>query len=153
MQVPAGATVHLKVAESHAYPRSIQVGNINDQQIKVMLAEMGSQAGDQPALLAQLQPILDAQRAVADLNAKKNALNTQLNNLRGEEERQRANIVALKDTDKLSQKRFVDELGHIEDQILDLQKQQTVLDAQLVAAQQDLANKVQSIQFDQTLEK
>jgi hypothetical protein len=153
VQVPAGATVHLKVAESHAYPRSIQVGNINDQQIKVLIAEMGAQAGDEPALLKQLQPILDAQRAVADLNAKKNALNAQLNNLRGEEERQRANIVALKDADKLAQKRFVDELGRIEDQILDLQKQQTALDAQIVAAQQDLTNKVQTIQFDQTLEK
>jgi hypothetical protein len=157
VQVPAGATVHLKVAESHAYPRSIQVGNINDQQIKVLIAEMGgqmgSQAGDQPALLTQLQPILDAQRAVADLNARKNVLNAQLNNLRGEEERQRANIVALKDADKLAQKRFVDELGRIEDQILDLQKQQTALDAQLTAAQQDLANKVQTIQFDQTMEK
>ena len=61
--VAAGATVHLKVAESHAYQQGIQVGNINEQQIKVLINEMGSQAGEQPALLKQLQPILDAQRA------------------------------------------------------------------------------------------
>jgi hypothetical protein len=150
--VPAGATAHLKVAESHAYQQGIQVGNINEQQIKVLITEMGKQAGEEPALLKQLQPILDAQRAVSDLRAKKNALDNQLNGLRSEEERQRANIVALKDTDKLAQKRFVDELGRIEDQILDLQKQQKTLDTQLEAAQQDLANKVQTLQFDQTLE-
>jgi hypothetical protein len=150
--VAAGATVHLKVAESHAYAQTIQVGNINDQQIKLLINEMGSQAGEQPALLKQLQPIFDAQRAVSDLNAKKNALDNQLKGLRSEEERQRANIVALKDTDKLAQKRFVDELGRIEDQILDLQKQQKTLDAQLEAAQQDLGNKVQTLQFDQNLE-
>jgi hypothetical protein len=150
--VPAGATAHLKVAESHAYARTVQVGNINDQQIKVLIGEMGKQAGEEPALLKQLQPILDAQRAVYDLHAKKSALDNQLQGLRSEEERQRANIVALKDTDKLAQKRFVDELGRIEDQILDLQKQQKALDTQLEAAQQDLANKVQTLQFDQTVE-
>ena len=32
------------------------------------------------------------------------------------------------------------------------QKQQKTLDTQLEAAQQDLANKVQTLQFDQTLE-
>ncbi len=150
--VEPGKTVHLKVAESHAYPRNIQVGQINDQQIKLVIQEMGKNAGDNPELVKRLQPVIDAQRAIADLDSKKSALDQKLNGLRNEEERQRANIIALKDADKLSQKRFVDELGKIEDQILDLQKQQTVLETQLETAKTDLQNKVQAVQFDQTLE-
>jgi hypothetical protein len=150
--VPGGATVHLKVAESHAYPRNIQVGGINDQQIRILISEMGKSAGDDPALLKQLQPVLDAQRAIADIEAKRNAVAQHLTQLGNEEKRQRDNITALKDADKLAQKRFVDELGKIEDQILDLQKQQQALDTQLEAARADLNAKVQAVQFDQTLE-
>jgi len=150
--VPASQTVHLHVAESHAYPRTIQVGQINDQQIKVLVQEMGSKSAQDSPLVKQLQPVIDAQRAVADIDRKKGALDTQLKGLRDEEERQRANIVALKDADKLSQKRFVDELGKIEDQILDLQKQQRTLEAQWETARQDLSDKVQAVQFNQTLE-
>jgi len=146
--IPAGATTHLYVAESHAYPRAMDIGSINDQQVRVLVLEMGSD----PAIGKQLQPVLDAQRIVADLDAKSTALGEKLDNLDKEEERQRANILALKDADKLSQKRFVDELGKIEDQILDLQKQQQALTTQLEAARQDLANKVQAVQFTQTLE-
>ena len=146
--IPAGATVHLKVAESHAYPRTIQVGSINEQQTRLLVQEMGLNS----TLQQQLQPVIDAQNKVSDLNAQKSAIDEHLSRLRNEEERQRSNIVALKDADKLSQKRFVDELGKIEDQILDLQKQQQALDTQLQAARQDLANKVQSVQFNQTLE-
>jgi len=150
--IPAGATVHLKVAESHAYPSNIQVGSINDAQIKAVVKEMGNAAGNDPALVQKLQPVIDAQRAVADIQAKKTAIDQHLNALGNEEKRQRDNITALKDADKLSQKRFVDELGKIEDQILDLQKQQTALDTQLEAARADLANKVQAVQYTLTLE-
>jgi len=69
-----------------------------------------------------------------------------------EEQRQRANIATLKDADKSAQKRYVDQLGKIEDQILDLQKQQEMLNKQLEAAKADLANKVEAVQFSQTLE-
>ncbi len=148
VSVAGGTTVHLKIAESRAYPRTMDIGTINDQQVRVLVLEMGSD----PAISKQLQPILDAQRIVADLDAKSTALGEKLDGLDTEEERQRNNIVALKDADKLSQKRFVDQLGKIEDQILETQKQQEALNAQLEAARQDLANKVQAVQFDQTLE-
>lgn len=150
LNVPAHQTVHLKVAETHSSPRTYQLGGINENQIRLLTEELGT--GSSAALVQQLQPVLDAQRILGDLTAKKFALDQHLNELRQEEERQRANIVALKDTDKTASKRFVDELGRIEDQILALQKQQSALQFQIEAARQDLANKVQQIQFDQTLE-
>ena len=108
--------------------------------------------GSDPAIAKQLQPVIDAQRVVADLETKNEALGDKMDNLDKEEERQRSNIVALKDADKLAQKRFTDQLGKIEDQILILQKQQETLTTQLEAAQADLANKAQAVQFDKILE-
>ena len=152
MTVPAHETAHLKIAETRFYPRTIQVGGINDNQVRVLLQELGTDNRSNSALMQQLQPVLDAQRRLADLNQKKSAIDGQLNRLRAEEERQRANIVALKDTDKTAQKRFVDELGRIEDQILNQQKQLDALEKEIQSAQQDLSNKVETVQFNQNLE-
>jgi hypothetical protein len=149
--VPAGQTLHFKVAESHAYPRTVQVGNVNDQQVKLLLQEMGEKPEDHPDFLKQIQPILDAQRKIADLNSIKRLHDSELTGLRGEEERQRANITALKDADKQAQQRFVNDLSHTEDQIAQKQKDQIQLDTQIQAAQKSLADLVQQIQFDQTL--
>ena len=59
----------------------------------------------------------------------------------------------MKDADKLAQKRFVDDLGKIEDQIQALQKQLEEMNSQLEAARADLANKVQAVQFERKLEQ
>jgi hypothetical protein len=150
VQVPAGATAHLKVDESRTYLNTIDVSSIDDQQVKVMVKEMGS--GDDSALLKQLQPVLDAQRALTDLNNQDSNITDQLDSLDTEEQRQRANIDALKNVDHVTQKRFVDELSRIEDQILALQKQQKALAAKIDAAEQDVANKAAALQFEQALE-
>ena len=149
--IAPGATVHLKVAESHAYPREIQVGNIGDQQVKILLQDLHENAADNPDLLKQLQPVLDAQRKIADLNAQKKAADAELTSLHQEEDRQRANITALKDADRTARQRFVNDLGHTEDQIALEQKSQRQLDAQLTAAHQALADLAQQLQFDQTV--
>ena len=146
--VPGGTTTHLFVAESRAYPSTISIDSINDQQVRVLVLEMGNDT----AIAKQLQPVIAAQQVVADLDTKVEALGEKLDNLDKEEERQRSNIVALKDADKLAQKRFTDQLGKIEDQILALQKQQETVNTQLEAAHADLAMKVQAVQFNQTLE-
>ncbi len=147
--VAAGTTVHFKVSEARTYANALSVSSINEGQISVLVRQMGADF----SIAKQLQPVIDAQKVVADLQAKSEALAEKLDNFDKEEERQRANIVALKDADKLSQKRFVDELGKIEDQILTLQKEQETLNTQLAAAQSDLTNKVVAVQFSQTLDK
>ncbi len=152
LSVPAHETAHLRIAETRSYPRTIQVGGINENQIRILLQDLGTDSTSNTALMQQFQPVLDAQRHLAELNQRRQAIDAQLNRLRGEEERQRANIVALKDTDKTAQKRFVNELGRIEDQILDRQKQLEALDKEIQSAQKGLSNKVQTVQFDQTLE-
>ena len=146
--IPSGQTVDLKVAESHAYPRTIQVGSINDQQVRLLLQE----TSQSPALLQQLQPVLDARRRIADAQSAVNGINSRIQSLRNDEDHQRSNITALKDADKSSQQRFVTELNQTEDQIAAAQKDHTTANATLQSAKDDLANKIETLQFDQTLE-
>jgi chromosome segregation ATPase len=108
--------------------------------------------GKTSALQKQLQPVLDAQKNVADIEAKQSVISDKLDDLDTEEQRQRQNIQALRDTEKGSQKRFVDQLGKIEDQILSLQKQNEALDKQLETANQELSDRVDAVQFEQPLE-
>ena len=95
--------------------------------------------------------MLDAQGKIADLNAQKKAVDADLKGLHDQEERQRANITALKDADKQAQQRFVNDLNHTEDQIVQKQKDQQALETETRAAQQALADLVQRIDFDQKL--
>ncbi len=142
-----GETIHLHVGEQRGLSFTYQLTRSDDNQLSFIL----SQTNHNPQLVQALQPILDARRGVAEAQAAVDAVNQRLTTLRGEEERQRANIVALKDSDKSARQRFVNELNQSEDQIAAAQKDFTARDAELKAAQLDLANKIESLQINETL--
>ena len=140
-------TVRLHVGEKRTLNNTYQLTRSDDNQLTFIL----NQTNHNPRLTQALQPILDARRHVADTQAALNTVNERLTTLHAEEERQRANIVALKDADKSARQRFVNDLNTTEDQIAQQQKDQAARDAELKAAQQDLANKIESLQIDETL--
>ncbi len=142
-----GETVRLHVGEHRNLSSSYQLTRSDDSQLNFIL----SQTDHNPQLLQALQPILDARRRVADAQSAVDAVIQRITTLRAEEERQRANIVALKDSDKSARQRFVNELNQSEDQIAAAQKDFTARDAELKTAQQDLANKIESLQINETL--
>jgi hypothetical protein len=94
---------------------------------------------------------LDARQHVADMQTAVDTANAHMNTLRSDEERQRANVTALANADKTSRERFVHDLNATEDQIAGAQKELTAAQANLQAAKDDLANKIASLQVDQTL--
>jgi hypothetical protein len=67
---------------------------------------------------------------------------------RSDEDRQRANIVALKDADKSSRDRFVAELNKTEDAITAAQAELTTRTAALDAAKAELANAIDNFSID-----
>ena len=140
-------TVRLHVGEKRTLNNTYQLTRSDDNQLTYIL----NQTNHNPQLTQALQPILDARRRVADTQAALNTVNERLNTLHAEEERQRANIVALKDADKSARQRFVNDLNATEDQIAQQQKDQAARYAELKAAQQDLANKIESLQINETL--
>lgn len=143
----ANETVRLHIGERHRLTTTYQLGRSDDNQLQYLLNE----TGNDPKLAQAIEPILAARRKVADAQAAVNDLNQRLTALHADEERQRANITALKDADKSSRQRFVDELNRSEDQIAQQQKELAARSAELQTAQQDLANRIETIQIDETL--
>jgi hypothetical protein len=85
------------------------------------------------------------------MQAALDKVNARLNGLHSDEDRQRANITALASADKASRDRFVHDLNATEDQIAVAQKDLTAAQANLQAAKDDLASKIEALQIDQTL--
>jgi hypothetical protein len=142
-----GETVRLHVGEHHKSVITYQLTNFNDSQLTFIL----NQTNNSPAIKQALEPILDARRHVADMQAALDKVNARLNGLHSDEDRQRANITALASADKASRDRFVHDLNTTEDQIAVAQKDLTAAQANLQAAKDDLASKIEALQIDQTL--
>jgi hypothetical protein len=142
-----GETVRLHVGERHEGQTIYQLTNFNDNQLTLIL----NQTNNSAAIKQALQPILDARSHEADMQAAVDKANARLEELRSDEERQRANVTALASADKPSRERFVHDLNATEDQIASAQKDLAAAQANLQAAKDSLANKIESLQIDQTL--
>ncbi|HEY4379749.1 MAG TPA: DUF4139 domain-containing protein [Acidobacteriaceae bacterium] len=142
-----GETVRLHVGEHRQSAITYQLTNFNDSQLAFVL----NQTNNSPAIKLALEPILDARRHVADMQSALDKANTRITELRSDEERQRANITALANADKASRDRFVHDLNSTEDQIAAAQKDLAAAQTNLQAAKDDLANKIEALQIDQTL--
>jgi len=143
-----GETVRLHVGERHEGATAYQLTSFSDSQLTYILNQSGSNSA---AMKQALQPILDARAKVAEMQAALNAANGRLNDLRSDEERQRANITALAAADKTSRDRFVHDLNATEDQITAQQKTIATAQTNLQAAKDDLANRIASLQLNQKI--
>jgi hypothetical protein len=139
-----GDTARLHIGSTRTGSTAYRLTNSNDSQFEAIL----TQSGQNPALIAALQPILDARRKVADAQAAVDQTNKQLTALRSDEDRQRANITALATADKSSRDRFVHDLNATEDAISAAQKELTARTNALDAFKADLASRIDSFQID-----
>ena len=140
----SGDTTHLHVASSRSGFTTYRLESSNDNQLQFLL----NTTDHNPALVAALQPVLDARRKVADAQIAVDQTKTRLDSLRSDEERQRANIVALKDADKSSRDRFVNDLNKTEDGINSAQSELATRTTALEAAQANLANAIDDFSID-----
>jgi predicted nucleic acid-binding Zn-ribbon protein len=139
--------VRLHVTETEPGETRYQLSNSNDSQLTFIL----KQTGDNTAFEAALQPIFEARRHVADMQTELDKVDEHINTLHSDEERQRANVTALENSDKSSRERFVRDLNATEDQITAAQKDLTAAQANLQTANDDLEDKIESLQIDETL--
>jgi hypothetical protein len=124
-----------------------QLTSFNDSQLAFIL----NQTNDSAAIKQALEPILDARRHVADMQAAVDKANELLNTLHSDEARQRENITALASADKASRDRFVHDLNTTEDQIAAAQKVLDSAQTNLQTAKDDLATRIQTLQIDETI--
>jgi len=137
------------VPAEHAGFTTYYLTRSDDNQLTFLL----NSTNHNPAFEAALQPVLDARRRVADAETAVNQTRSTLDNLRQDEDRQRANITALNSADKESRERFVRDLNHTEDQIAAAQTEFTTRTAALDAAKADLANRIENVNLDIPINK
>lgn len=142
-----GETVRLHVGQRRANTVRYQLTNSNDAQLAFFL----NQTNGNPAVKQALEPILEARRRVAGAQSAVDSANTKLTGLRADEERERANVTALANTDKGSRERFVRELNATEDAIAAAQKDLAAAESNLKIARDDLSNRIETLQINETL--
>jgi hypothetical protein len=143
----AGETARVHVSEHHKSTVSYRLTNFDDNQLTFIL----NQTNNNEKIKQMLEPILDARRHVAEMQTALDKVTTRMTALHSDEERQRANIAALANADKTSRERFVRDLNATEDQIAGAQKELTAAQANLQAAKDELASKIESLQIDEKL--
>jgi hypothetical protein len=143
-ELAPGETARLHIGANHSGYTTYYLTRSDDNQLQLIL----NASEHNSALEAALQPVLDARRKVADAQEAVDQTKANLDSLRSDEERQRANIVALKDADKSARDRFVNELNKTEDAINTAQSELTTRTAALDAAKAALANSIENLQID-----
>ena len=103
-----------------------------------------------PELQQKLQPAIDAEAALAEVNRKLSENSDQQQTLTSDESRDRDNVTALKEND--AAKRFVEELNQSEDGLQAARKEQSELEKQRDATQQKLDAIIAALSFDTDLD-
>jgi len=141
LAVPAHGTAKLEVRE-HGPQTTVVDLRSNPQQQDFVL----TLTKQFPSAAAQLQPVIDAQGAVTDLDAKIAASKATEQTAAADEQRDRENVTALKGSD--AAKRFVEELNRAEDQLQAARKQTADLEKQRDAALEKLDQVIAGLSLD-----
>jgi hypothetical protein len=141
MVVPAHDSAKIEV---HEHGPQYIVANLQQQpEQRDFIIELIKQV---PGAQAQLQPVLDAQDALVDINEKIAKAKKVEESAAGDEARYRENVTALKGSD--GAKRFVDELNHAEDQLQATRRQIADLEVQKAAATDKLDQVISALSYD-----
>ncbi len=142
-------SVRLHIGQRHTYDQVYALVNTSDDQLTVILRN----ANARPALLAQLEPVFAAKRKLTDLDNQTKAKQSAINDLVKDQDRLRANLSALKGSveERALAKRYTDELNQQEDQLAAMRKDLDSLKQQHEAAQQDLSNKIESLNITESI--
>ncbi|WP_058189074.1 DUF4139 domain-containing protein [Terracidiphilus gabretensis] len=138
-------TATLHVGESAKLNESVYISQQNNFRSDYLV----NASKYSPDLEQKLRPLIDAETAVSDLNAKIVALQQKEKTLADDEARARENVTALKGNE--AAKRFVDELTRAEDALQQARQQRELLEKDREAAQAHLDELIAQISFDSDL--
>jgi hypothetical protein len=144
--VDAHQTAELHVKERANLSETVEIGPQieSDSEFLVTVSKYS------PALEEKLRPAMDAEAALAAINAKLDENTEKQKTLAADETRDRENLTALKGND--AAKRFVDELNQAEDGLQAARKEQADLEKQRDAAQEKLNGIIAKLSFDTDLD-
>ncbi len=146
---PPGETVRLHIGERHAIDQFFRLTDSTEAQLTLLFCN----ANASPALLAQLEPVFAAKRAVAAADTQINAKQSEINGIVEDQKRLRDNLAALKGgaEERTLAKRYTAELNQQEDTLAALRRDLATLQQQRQTAQADLNNRIESLNLDEKL--
>lgn len=147
--VASKQTVEFAVEESRPTESRIAVNSITSNQVAAYLESRSIT----PEIAAALRRVLAQQTQVNDLEAKKDARETEEENIGKDQERLRENMKSLKGSaeEKALLQRYTQQLNAQENRIEALRKEMERLDGEIEKAQQALDSMIASLVFDVTL--
>jgi hypothetical protein len=141
LAVPAHSTAKLTVSEHGPQYTTVHLDTtLNNSNYIIDLTKRV------PDTLESIQPVLNAEMAIAELDSKINKAKEEEQTASADEARDRENLTALKGND--AAKRFVDELNRSEDKLQATRKLIADLEAQREAAAQKLMDQIDKLTFD-----
>ncbi len=144
-----GESVRLHIGERHIYDQLFHLASTSDDQLTLILRNAGASS----TLTQQLEPVFAAKRTVADLDRQIKSKQSAIDQITEDQKRLRENLSVLKGTaeERAIAKRYTDELNQQEDKLAILRKDLDTLHQQHDAAQQDLSNKIESLNINEKL--
>ncbi len=142
-------TVRIHIGERHPGITSFRLTNSTEDQLAIILRN--ANAG--PALMQQLEPVFAAKRTLTDLDTQIKAKQTEITTITEDQKRLRENMSALKGSaeERALTTRYTNELNQQEDRLATLHKDLDTLNQQHQTATEDLSNKLQALNIDETL--
>jgi len=142
-------TVRLHVGERRTYDMAYRLVDTTDEQLTLILRNANATS----ALTQQLEPVFAAKRNVASIDTQIHSKQSDINQITEDQKRLRENLSALKGSaeERSLAKRYTEELNQQEDRLATLHKDLDTLHQQREAAQQDLANKIESLSIEEKL--
>ncbi|SFS20697.1 protein of unknown function [Granulicella pectinivorans] len=149
VETKANETVRLHIGERRTLNQFYRLVNTSDEQLSLLLKN----ANASPALLAQLEPVFAAKRAMTAIDQQIREKQQSINDIGNDQKRLRENLSALKSSveERSLTKRYTDELNAQEDQLAALNKDLAALKQQRQAAEADLNHKIESLHLDEAI--
>jgi hypothetical protein len=134
------------VTESHSHPVRTPIDQLSVDNIGGIIHESGSN----PRVIAMLQPIADAKKKLADLDAQMKEQQKGIDEVNVEEARLRQNMGLLKggSEEKPLAKRYADEMLAQEDKLAALRTQREQAQQQKAATRKALDDQIHVLQAD-----
>ena len=149
VEVRPGESVRLHVGQRHTLSTQYSLLISNQEQLEALVR----QQGDARDLRAALQPVFDARRHLADLDARLRFNTAESATLVNDQERLRKNLEALKGSseERALARRYTAELTTQEDRIAALRAEATALGTEREAARKETAAKVEALELSTDL--
>ncbi len=143
--VAAHASAEVRSTQRHVNDQFFQLIDSSEQQLTLYLRGNGVDA----AVLAQLEPIFAAKRAIADLDTQIGAVQGKIRAIGDDQKRVRENLQALKGSaeERALVRRYTGELNAQEDTLAGLKRDLAALQGQRTAAAAELDRRIENLQI------